>query len=460
MKRMNTDIACFRLGSIHVITVTCPEISRQFLQKHDAVFASRPICTSAEIVTNGYSTVFSKPLGDDWKKGKKILSGHLISPARLRWMAGKRVEEADNLVRYVYNQCGGGGEEKTGVVNVRTAARHYCANVTRKTVFGRRNFGAGREDGGPGVEEEEHVNALFIMLLCIYSFNVSDYLPWLSGFDIDGLEKKARDATMAVAKYHDPIVEERIGEWEKGIRKEEEDLLDVMINQKDAEGKSLFTSKNELKGAITEMMVATVDNPSNALEWALAEMLNQPEIFGKAIEELDRVVGKDRLVQESDIPQLNYVKACAREAFRLHPLDPFNVPHESVADATVCGYFIPKGSRVLLSRIGLGRNPNVWEEPLKFKPERHLKNDGAEVVLTEPDLRFISFSSGRRGCPGIALGTTMTIMLFARLLQGFHWTLPRNQSKIDLDDSGDVHSLAKPLVAMAKPRLPDYLYLP
>ncbi|KAK2653320.1 hypothetical protein Ddye_013176, partial [Dipteronia dyeriana] len=86
---------------------------------------------------------------------------------------------------------------------------------------------------------------------------------------------------------------------------------------------------------ITDIIVATVDNPSNAVEWEIAEKINQPEILEKAIEELDRVVGKERLVQESDFSQLNYIKACAREAFRvLHPVAAFNVPHVSISDTT------------------------------------------------------------------------------------------------------------------------------
>uniref|UniRef100_M1ALH2 N-hydroxylating cytochrome P450 CYP79D1 n=1 Tax=Solanum tuberosum TaxID=4113 RepID=M1ALH2_SOLTU len=135
---------------------------------------------------------------------------------------------------------------------------------------------------------------------------------------------------------------------------------------------------------VQELLTATVDNPSNAVEWVLAEMLNQPILMQKAIEELNIVVGINRWVQESDLPRLNYVKACIKEAFRLHPFMAFNVPHVSVSD-TIVGekYFIPKGSIVLLSRLGLGRNSRVWEDPLKFKPERHLgMEDGGEVVLT------------------------------------------------------------------------------
>jgi phenylalanine N-monooxygenase len=174
------------------------------------------------------------------------------------------------------------------------------------------------------------------------------------------------------------------------------------------------------------------------------------------------VVGKERWVQESDIPQLNYVKACAREGYRLHPVAPFNLPHVSMQDMTIAGYFIPKGSHVLLSRYGLGRNPRVWEEPLKFKPERHLKKDESsakEVVnLTENELRFISFSTGRRGCMGVELGTSMNVMLLARLLQGFSWSLPPNQEEIDLSESINDLSKAKPLHAHAKPRLAAKLY--
>ncbi|XP_022746283.1 tyrosine N-monooxygenase-like [Durio zibethinus] len=208
-----------------------------------------------------------------------------------------------------------------------------------------------------------------------------------------------------------------------------------------------------------ELMLETVDNPANVAEWAMAEMLNKPEILQKACQEIDSVVGKERWVQEADIPKLNYIKACAREAFRLHPIAPFNVPHVSIADATVAGYVIPKGSHFLLSRAGLGRNPKVWDEPLEFKPGRHLKDGLSDKVdLTEPELRFISFSTGRRGCIGVALGTEMTAMLFARLIQGFKWNVPPNESKIDLSESEDDLFLAKPLHALAKPRLPAALY--
>ncbi|CAL1379827.1 unnamed protein product [Linum trigynum] len=190
----------------------------------------------------------------------------------------------------------------------------------------------------------------------------------------------------------------------------------------------------------------------------MAELMNQPDLMAQAVEEIDRVVGPDRLVQESDIGELNFVKACIREVFRLHPVFPFNVPHVSTKDTTVAGYFIPKGSCVLLSRYGLGRNPKVWPDPLRFDPMRHLGSDQA-VVLTENDLRFVSFSTGRRGCVAAVLGTCMTVMLLARLLHCFAWTLPADGGGVDLAEADDVLSPATPLTAVPAPRLAPRLYL-
>ncbi|XP_022867862.1 tyrosine N-monooxygenase, partial [Olea europaea var. sylvestris] len=215
-------------------------------------------------------------------------------------------------------------------------------------------------------------------------------------------------------------------------------------------------SIDEIKAQISEFFFG-VDGPAAGAEWALAEMINQPEILQKAIEEIDRVVGKDRWIQESDVHQLNYLKACAREAFRLHPHVPFNLPHLSLEDIEVGGYFIPKGSHVLLSRTGLGRNPETWEEPLKYNPERHLGGNVSKVDLSEPNLRFISFSTGKRSCTGQTLGTLLTIMALGRLIQGFTWSVPPNEEKIDLSTSEEL-TLAKPLHAHARPRLDEAMY--
>ncbi|KAL3745259.1 hypothetical protein ACJRO7_014380 [Eucalyptus globulus] len=457
MEEMDTEISCFRIGNTNVIPVTDPKIAREFLKKQDATFMSRPISMAAWAFSGGYMTTVMSPYGEQWKKMRRVLTSEIICPARHKWLHDKRAEEADNLLKHVFNQC-----KSPGQVNLRHVTRHYCGNVIRRLVFNKRYFGKGRQDGGPTIDEEQHVDALFNALNYLYAFCVSDYFPFLVGLDLDGHEKVVKDCTMTFRRLHDPIINERIKQWRDNLSsesngKEPQDLLDVLITLKDSKGKPLLTP-HEIKAQATEMLMAAVDNPSNAVEWAMAEVINRPELLNKAKEEIDRVVGKERLVQESDIPQLNYIKACGREAFRLHPIAPFNVPHVALSDAVVAGYHIPKGSHILVSRMGLGRNPEVWDEPTKFKPERHIMGDAVEVVLTEPDLRFISFSSGRRGCIAAQLGTTMTVMLLARLIQGFNWSTPPNIYSINLNESRDDLSLAEPLVLQAEPRLPNYLY--
>ncbi|KAL1370261.1 hypothetical protein AAHE18_01G047000 [Arachis hypogaea] len=425
MNDLNTEIACIRLGNIHVI----PHASL------------------------GYLTTAITPFGEQWRKMKRVITNELVSPLRLQWLHDKRAEEADNLVRYVYNQCKNGHAQ----VDIRFAGKHYGGNLIRRLFFNKRYFGNGREDGGPGAEEVEHVEALLSVLNYLFAFSISDYVPLLREFDLDGQKEAMKKAINTLRKYHDPIIEERIRQWKNGIRTHQEDWLDVLVSLKDANNNPLLTIE-EIKSQLLEIMIATIDNPYNNIEWVLSNMLNQPKLLQIAIEELDSVVGKERLVQESDIPKLNYVKACLREGFRLHPIVDFNIPHVSMKDTFVSNYFIPKGSHVLIRRQGIGQNPRVWEEPSKFKPERHLKKDGSNLTLTEPNLDLITFSTGRRSCPGVTLGSTMTIMLFARLVHGFTWIAPPNEPIIDLSELENNTTKAKPLVLLGKPRLPGEVY--
>ncbi|CAH9123539.1 unnamed protein product [Cuscuta epithymum] len=454
MDEMKTEIACIRLGSTYVIPVTSPELANEFLKKQDKVFSLRPTFTSLNITSNGFKGVFSMPPNDKWKKLRRILVSHVLSPAVHDWLQGKRMEEADNLVCSVYNNS-------SSVVDVRSIARHYCGNVIRRMTLGKRYFDNNNNMNGrsPGPQEEEQVEALFTLLSYTFVFGIADYMPWLGVFDIDGHISMLNKAFESARKYIDPIIDERISMWKNGTKRIKDDLVDVLITlHNEVDGSPLLTH-DEIKDLIFEMMIATVDNPSNAFEWALAEMLNQPQILEKATQELDNVVGRERFVHETDLSQLNYIKACIRETFRLHPIAPFNVPHVSSENAIVGGYFIPKGSIILASRYGLGRNPRVWEDELKFIPERHLNQSPTnEVVLTDLESKVLSFSTGRRGCVGVRLGSLITTMLFARLLQAFTWTTPPISPTIPLVESKRDFSLQNPLLAIAKPRLPNSLY--
>ncbi|KAL0558845.1 hypothetical protein IC582_003427 [Cucumis melo] len=456
MKQFNTEIACIRLGNTYVIPVTSPELALEFLRTHDSVFSSRSsISNTVDILSRGYLTTAFSSMGDQWKKMRRILASEILSPTMLHRMLEQRIAEADTLLHYIFSitsENGGGA-----VINVRSITQHYCGNIIRTMLFNRRYYGKGREDGGPTSEEEEHNQALLTILRHINAFSISDFMPCLKPFDLDGHEKIMKNALNAVRKYDEPIIDERVQQWKKDKKIEVKDILDILISRKDDNGNSLL-SIDEIKAQITELQIATIDNPSNAVEWAMAELINQPEVLKKVVDELDNVVGKERLVQEYDIPKLKYLTACLRESFRLHPFSPFNVPHVPTFDIVVNGYLIPKGSEVLLSRLGLGRNPRIWKDPIKFNPERHLKDNTVELGLSEPNLRFITFSRGRRGCVGSSLGTNITVMLFARLLQGFSWSLLPGITQIDFSKVDREGLLLNPLQLHAEPRLSRSMY--
>ncbi|CAL4984109.1 unnamed protein product [Urochloa decumbens] len=458
---MSTDILCLRFGATHVVVVSCPKIACEVLRKKDAMFTDRPATFASNLFSYGYKSASLTTLESQWKKMRRILSSEILSPALERTFHVQRLQEADHLIRYVYGEIK--ATHGNGIINIRHVAQHFCGNLIRRLAFGKRYFGESPAMlvGGPGHQEIEHVDALFTLINYLYGFSVSDYFPALVGLDLDGHGKVAKRVVRVLDRLHDPIIRERLNEWSShgtgssNSKRNAADFLDVLVSLEDADGQQLL-SFEEIKAQILEMMFATVDNPSNAVEWALAEMLNKPDIMKKAVDELDAVVGKERLVQESDFCKLNYLKSCIREAFRIHPYHAFTVPRVASEDTTIAEYMVPKGTHVLVSRIGLGRNAKPWHEPLQFRPERHL-NVG-EVDLTEPDLRFISFSTGRRGCPAVSLGTSIVLMMFARLLQGFTWEKPPGVDRINLQESHTSLTLAEPLVLLAKPRLAVHLY--
>ena len=117
-------------------------------------------------------------------------------------------------------------------------------------------------------------------------------------------------------------------------------------------------------------MSAGIDTSSTTLDWAMSELLENPHVLAKLRAELDQVVGIERCVNESDIPNLPYLQAVIKETFRKHPPAPLLVPHMSSEATCVGGYMIPKGTRLFVNVWAIGHDPKVWKDPEVFMPER------------------------------------------------------------------------------------------
>ncbi|CAH8324316.1 unnamed protein product [Eruca vesicaria subsp. sativa] len=92
-----------------------------------------------------------------------------------------------------------------------------------------------------------------------------------------------------------------------------------------------------------------------------------------------------------------------------------------------------------------------------YEPERHM-GDNQIVELNDPNLNIISFSAGRRRCMSSKIGSAMTYMLLARLIQGFTWSSVHGEDKIDISESKGDLLMEKPLHAIATPRLAPQIY--
>jgi len=181
------------------------------------------------------------------------------------------------------------------------------------------------------------------------------------------------------------------------------------------------------------------------VEWAIANLLNNPEVLNKAVAEIDKHVGKERLIEESDMTQVPYLQCILSEVLRLYPGGPLLVPHESREDVNIGGYNIPSKTMVLVNVYDIHRDPDIWEEPKKFKPER-FENGKAEGKW------MIPFGMGRRRCPGEGLAMREVGLILGTLIQCFDWERTGDELVDLTEGSGLTLPKAVPLEAMYRPR--------
>jgi flavonoid 3'-monooxygenase len=186
--------------------------------------------------------------------------------------------------------------------------------------------------------------------------------------------------------------------------------------------------------------VAGTDTTSTIVEWSLAELIRHPALLRRAQDELDAVVGRDRLVSESDLPRLTFLNAYAamKETLRLHPTTPLSVPRMAADECEVAGYHIPQGAQLLVNLWGIGHDPEVWPDPLELRPARFLPGGShADVDVNGGDFGLIPFGAGRRICAGLSWRVRMVTLTSATLVHAFDWELPARQApeKLDMEEA-------------------------
>ncbi|PPS12023.1 hypothetical protein GOBAR_AA08637 [Gossypium barbadense] len=275
-------------------------------------------------------------------------------------------------------------------------------------------------------------------------FHLAEVFGPLQKFDLFGKGKRLN----LTLKGYDQLIEQIMKDYQDNDLKyncendDEKDVMDILLETyKDADAEVKLT-RDQIKNFFMELFMAGVDTTAAVIRWAMEELINHPNIFKILREEIDSIVGNNRLIKESDVPKLPYLQAVAKEILRLHPPSPF-LRRLSNKDSKINGFDIQKGTRVFINVYMLMRDPNCYKEPEKFMPERFLGNC---TEMKGRDFHYLPFGRGRRGCPGASLAKSLLHATIGALVQCFDWKV-KDGEKADTEATGTGYSgaFASPL---------------
>uniref|UniRef100_A0A2P2PJZ1 Uncharacterized protein n=1 Tax=Rhizophora mucronata TaxID=61149 RepID=A0A2P2PJZ1_RHIMU len=435
-------------GSTLNVIVSNTELAREVLKEHDQQLADRHRSRSAaKFSRNGQDLIWAD-YGPHYVKVRKVCTLELFTPKRLEALRPIREDEVTAMVESIFNDCNNPENLGKGLLLKKYLGAVTFNNITR-LVFGKRFLNS------EGVMDEQGVEFRAIVangLKLGASLAMAEHIPWLRW--MFPLEEEAfakhgarRDKlTRAIMEEH-TLARQRGG----GTKQHFVDALLTLQEKYDL-------SEDNIIGLLWDMITAGMDTTAISAEWAMAELIKNPRVQQKAQEELDHVIGLERVLTEADVSSLPYLQCVAKESLRLHPPTPLMLPHRANANVKIGGYDIPKGSNVHVNVWAVAHDPAIWKEPLEFRPERFLEED---VDMKGHDYRLLPFGAGRRVCPGAQLGINLVTSMLGQLLHQFRWTPPEGVKAEEIDMSenpGLVTFMKTPLQAVATPRLPSHLY--
>lgn len=371
----------------------------------------------------------------------------LFSNKRLESYEYIRREEMSALIRGLYKSS------NTNIL-LKDHLSTVSLNVISRMVLGKKYTDKSEDSIVSPDEFKKMLDELFLLSGVL---NIGDSIPWLDFLDLQGYIKRMKALSKKLDRFLEHVLDEHI-ENKKAEGFVATDMVDVLLQLADDPNLEVKLERHGVKAFTQDLIAGGTESSAVTVEWAISELLKKPEIFKKATEELDRVIGRERWVEEKDIVNLPFVDAIAKETMRLHPVAPMLVPRLAREDCQVAGYDIPKGTRILVSVWTIGRDPKLWENPDEFCPERFI---GKDIDVKGQDFELLPFGSGRRMCPGYSLGIKVIHSTLANLLHGFTWRLPDGMKIEDLNME-EIFGLSTPkkfpLVAVPEPRLPAHVY--
>nr|QNS29972.1 cytochrome P450 [Nothapodytes nimmoniana] len=431
-------IVLLRLGSRPVLLVSSPSAAEECLTNNDILFANRPKLLAAKYLGYNYTSLAWTSYGDHWRNLRRISSLEILSTQRLQMLHSIRVDEVRSMLRGLLV-----ASKADQAVDMKTVFFELMLNVMMRMIAGKRYYGENVEDA----EEAARFREIIVETFRLGGSCIGDFLPALKW--VGGIEKKLK----VLQEKRDTFMKELVEQQRRKMNSESEmdgtgrkkTMIEVLLSLQEKEPEYY---KNEIIRSIMLVLVAAgTDTSVGTMEWALSLMLNNPKVLEKAQLEIDERIGHDRLVNESDVADLPYLRCIINETLRMYPPGPLLLPHESSEKCTVGGYTIPSGTMLLLNQWAIQNDPKVWPEPRKFKPERFEGLEGAR-----DGFKLMPFGSGRRGCPGEGLALRMVGQSLGTLIQCFDWKKVGKELVDMTEGTGLSLPRAHPLIARCQPR--------
>ncbi|KAI0071515.1 cytochrome P450 monooxygenase [Panus rudis PR-1116 ss-1] len=284
------------------------------------------------------------------------------------------------------------------------------------------------------VKNTDEANAIAIQAgsagnVIVDVFPILKHIPgWMPGA---GFKRLAMHANKLVRELYDRPYDEIREQMASGTASPS--YATSLIERNTVDGKIPSDYETYIKGALLTMFTAgtetvgpdqrshasnthatftIIDQTVTAMITFFLAMTRNPAVYKKMQEELDRVVGKDRLPELDDRDSLPYVEAVVKETLRWRPPTPLGLPHWTNEGDVFRGYRIPPQSSVIANIWGMSRDENVYQDADEFWPERFLPN---ERGAPEADSADIVFGFGRRRCPGSDFALRNMFLLIASI---------------------------------------------
>ncbi|KAH6786303.1 hypothetical protein C2S52_005855 [Perilla frutescens var. hirtella] len=404
-----------QLGELPAVVISSADAAKQVMKTHDINFASRPPIIVAEIVSYGCTSITFGPYGDYWRQLRKICTLELLSAKRVQSFRSLRERAFLDLSRRIASKEG---------TPINLTAELYGSTYA---LISRATFG----------EKSKQHDALLSILKRVIElgagFDIAELFPSVKLLQaVSGLRRRVRVLHREADRIlEDVIHQHRVNAVSSAEHEHEhEDLLDVLLKYQE-DGLELPLTTDNIKAVLVDMLGAGSETSATTIDWAMSEMMKNPNVLAKAQDEVRQVFDKEKgFVEESLVHKLEYLKAVVKETLRLHPPLPLLLPRKCGQTCQINGYHIPIETKIIVNAWAINRDPKYWENPDCFQPERFLDSS---VDYKGNNFEYIPFGAGRRMCPGIAFGVANVELPIAMFLYHFDWKLGGGIEREEMD---------------------------